>query len=136
MQSPFIDMYLDELDAGAYAIIPMTLSQIAGTGGALSVSTRARTPHTLRGEEEILARAVSDEGTSSHDTILLEAPPAPALLAGGDQEAQSVAALYGLVGDLWVEAFGLQLRRDALLGRYKKLYRAKWEQAQRRLAAG
>ena len=47
-----------------------------------------------------------------------------------------MAALYGLVGDLWVEAFGLQLRRDALLGRYKKLYRAKWEQAQRRLAAG
>ena len=62
--------------------------------------------------------------------------PAPALLAGGDQEAQSVAALYGLVGDLWVGAFGLQLRRDALLGRYKKLYRAKWEAEQRRLAAG
>ena len=135
-KSPAVDMYLDDLDVGAYAIIPMTLSPVAGTGGAVAVSTRARTPHTLRGEEEILARAVSDEGTSSHDTILLEAPPAPALLAGGDQEAQSVAALYGLVGDLWVEAFGLQLRRDALLGRYKKLYRAKWEQAQRRLAAG
>ena len=31
--SPFIDMYLDDLDAGAYAIIPMTLAPVAGTGG-------------------------------------------------------------------------------------------------------
>lgn len=123
VQSPEVDLYLDHLAAGAYAIIPMTLHPVTGKGGAVSLTSRARMPHTLRSQAEILARAAPAAGTSAHDVILLAAPAPPAPLADGDQEATSVAVLYGLVGDMWVEAFALQLRRDALRGRYEKLRR-------------
>ena len=92
----------------------------------------------LKSEDEILARPSPKTGKAEHDDVLLEAPAAdrpPPVDAQPEQEALAVAALYGLVGKMWAQAFDLKLKNDALKARYNALFKKKWAKVQAANAA-